>query len=380
MYDAGTKRFLSADPIDGSVLKPVLFNPYLYCASDPVNNIDPTGMWMPGDENITDENKLAALAYATAEWEAASAKNDQAGMDAAHAAAQAIRYGAQASIAGITPPAGTPYYTNPPGAYKILFDALTVGYSGLSEAQVHAKAESWGNAVGILRPAVSEATKVTKPEANSPTSNIPKSIIELGLSWVAEELMEALRLLSIVVNFNVPNIVQIIYNYVNNRDYTFTGYINGQGVGDAAKMRMGVATADHNGCGWIATYNAFVALGSPMDPALIISVLELNGGTIAFGALGVNAVAIRDIFVSLGYKTDMMTPLSSLDDRIKASKVAILEYAHSQGAHYVAIEYKNGMFYVYNENNSKTTETPVASIDVWLPTQGIAAVSLITIS
>ena len=52
MYDASSKRFMSADPIDGSILKPELFNPYLYCADDPVNNIDPTGMYMEGDEAL----------------------------------------------------------------------------------------------------------------------------------------------------------------------------------------------------------------------------------------------------------------------------------------------------------------------------------------
>lgn len=42
-YDQRNGRFISEDPIKGSVLWPILFNPYQYCINNPKKYIDPTG-------------------------------------------------------------------------------------------------------------------------------------------------------------------------------------------------------------------------------------------------------------------------------------------------------------------------------------------------
>ena len=50
-YDAANGRFVSQDPIAGGLMTPITLNPYLYCLSDPVNIVDPTGMilaWLAG--------------------------------------------------------------------------------------------------------------------------------------------------------------------------------------------------------------------------------------------------------------------------------------------------------------------------------------------
>lgn len=50
-YDASAGRFISKDPIAGSLLIPMTLNPFIYCLSDPINNVDPTGMilaWLAG--------------------------------------------------------------------------------------------------------------------------------------------------------------------------------------------------------------------------------------------------------------------------------------------------------------------------------------------
>ena len=162
MYDASSKRFLSADPIGGSVLKPELFNPYLYCTDDPINNIDPTGMYMKGDEALgLSPEQTAAIEVCSDAWFAAQASGDQDGMNAAHAAADAIRYGQSivnmANSYVLPPPGMFPYYNNPPGAYGILVNAITVGYPKLTPEQVLKTADEWGRAVGIL------ATSVKQP-------------------------------------------------------------------------------------------------------------------------------------------------------------------------------------------------------------------------
>ena len=50
-YDANNGRFVSCDPVAGSITRPVSLNPYVYCTSDPFNYYDPTGMivaWLAG--------------------------------------------------------------------------------------------------------------------------------------------------------------------------------------------------------------------------------------------------------------------------------------------------------------------------------------------
>ena len=50
-YDPTNGRFVSQDPIAGELMTPISLNPYLYCLSDPVNIVDPTGMilaWLAG--------------------------------------------------------------------------------------------------------------------------------------------------------------------------------------------------------------------------------------------------------------------------------------------------------------------------------------------
>lgn len=50
-YDAQNGRFISQDPVAGGLMTPLTLNPYLYCLSDPINRVDPTGMivaWLAG--------------------------------------------------------------------------------------------------------------------------------------------------------------------------------------------------------------------------------------------------------------------------------------------------------------------------------------------
>jgi RHS repeat-associated protein len=45
VYDPGPGRFTSQDPFPGSPSDPQSLHKYLYCEADPVNRIDPTGMF-----------------------------------------------------------------------------------------------------------------------------------------------------------------------------------------------------------------------------------------------------------------------------------------------------------------------------------------------
>ena len=94
-YDPSIGRFLTEDPAgDGT-------NWYAYCGNDPVNFVDPTGMWMEGDENYSSQAQVY-LRYYTGLWESdyqrlQSVRTDaeriavQMNMDNIHALAESIR-------------------------------------------------------------------------------------------------------------------------------------------------------------------------------------------------------------------------------------------------------------------------------------------------
>jgi len=44
-YDPHISRFTTRDPVFGTFEQPLTLHKYLYCATDPVNKIDPTGLW-----------------------------------------------------------------------------------------------------------------------------------------------------------------------------------------------------------------------------------------------------------------------------------------------------------------------------------------------
>jgi RHS repeat-associated protein len=48
MYDPPLMRFISRDPVFGKFEEPLTLHKYLYCLNNPINRIDPTGLWVPG--------------------------------------------------------------------------------------------------------------------------------------------------------------------------------------------------------------------------------------------------------------------------------------------------------------------------------------------
>lgn len=51
-YDPRIGRFVSADPLEGENSEPRTLNRYVYAASDPVHNVDPTGEMTAGDTGM----------------------------------------------------------------------------------------------------------------------------------------------------------------------------------------------------------------------------------------------------------------------------------------------------------------------------------------
>ena len=161
------------------------------------------------------------------------------------------------------------------------------------------------------------------------------------------------------------NIISGRDNITNNQQYTVAEYIDDQKNVDVAKIQMGVHTADYNGCGWIATYNIMHMLGKDMQPWEIVNYYETVGGALIGGRFGVNPTAIEGFFNTQGIKTSTDYFPASVDELIKNSGMAIFNYVHNNGAHYIAVEYDNGKFITYNDTKENTALAE-ASIDTWI--------------
>ena len=80
-YDSSTGRFITEDPAKDGV------NWYSYCGGDPVNMVDPWGLWMEGDENLSDAAQLYTKYYGQ-QWETANEKYENATTEADRVKAQ----------------------------------------------------------------------------------------------------------------------------------------------------------------------------------------------------------------------------------------------------------------------------------------------------
>ena len=154
-------------------------------------------------------------------------------------------------------------------------------------------------------------------------------------------------------------------NYDYNRGISFdmSILIDYQNREPATLIKMGSSDGRnegwYNGCGWVATYNALILLGSPHHPAEIVNSFETGGGTVLGGVFGTYPVAIEEYLSEAGYNVShTLFPQTSmnLDEAIKAARVAILAYAHTRAAHYVTIEYReeDDRFIVYNDSYART--------------------------
>ena len=153
-------------------------------------------------------------------------------------------------------------------------------------------------------------------------------------------------------------------NYEHNLSIYFnmSTLIDDQNRRPANQVRMGSVEGMnegwYNGCGWVATYNALILLGDPVHPAEIVNYFETSGGAAFGGMFGTYPKAIEAYLRDLGFDVNhTLFPRTStgIDDAIRASRVAIIAYAHTSAAHYVTIEYRDdiGKFVIYNDSSAR---------------------------
>jgi tetratricopeptide (TPR) repeat protein len=150
-------------------------------------------------------------------------------------------------------------------------------------------------------------------------------------------------------------------NHLHNRSIYFDleTPIDNQRLPPATLIQMGsrhgMNEGWYNGCGWIAAYNALIALGEPAHPAEIVYHFETNRGTVLDGVLGTFPHAIERFLRDSGFDVNhTLFPRGSLDidEVIGSSRVAILAYTHTSAAHFITIVYEpsESVFIVFNDS------------------------------
>jgi len=160
-------------------------------------------------------------------------------------------------------------------------------------------------------------------------------------------------------------------HYEYNSQFQFSGYLNGQGAGNLAKLKYGNKTFKYAGCGPIATYNALLALGVHMPVQDIARHFEIDG-ILAGGYLGTSPAAIDKFFRDMGceVKTCFGADICSeagYDESFEGYTAAVFSYYHgsslSRGSHFVAVSHReDGGINVYNYADGREEAREFASI------------------
>lgn len=141
-----------------------------------------------------------------------------------------------------------------------------------------------------------------------------------------------------------------------------------------SQWRYGLRSSAATGCGWIACYNALNRLGYSVEPEALIRYFERQL-PVLHGNFGTSIPGPGVLFRQLGFPVHFCGKRTALDEAVKASDVAILFYRWRKGlkmgAHFVAVEYRDGRFYGYNTyRNSKAADDYGESLQWFLLEKG----------
>lgn len=117
------------------------------------------------------------------------------------------------------------------------------------------------------------------------------------------------------------------------------------------QWRYGLRASADVGCGWIATYNALRLMGYRAEPKELIRYFERQL-PIIHGNLGTNILGPAVCVKQMGFPTKVIAQRKRFDQAAKDAKACILFYRWKKqwkiGAHFVALQYKDGVFVGYN--------------------------------
>ena len=165
----------------------------------------------------------------------------------------------------------------------------------------------------------------------------------------------------VVDNRNTEFSNTINSNYIYNKriSQNSSGFIDDQKNGIASKLRYGINTISPVGCGCVATYNALLMLGNPIELCDIIREIETNK-PLYYGLYGTHIGNIGRFLATKGYNITVTFACSdNMDDNIAVFdpvsqdqnvKANILLIRNGSVAHYIALKYNHttGEYIAYN--------------------------------
>ena len=121
------------------------------------------------------------------------------------------------------------------------------------------------------------------------------------------------------------------------------------------QWRYGFRSSAATGCGWIATYNALRLMGYQAEPEELIRYYERQLPLI-HGNMGTTVLAPGVCMKQMGFPTKVVAERGRFDEAARNADACILYYRWRNGwkfgAHFVAVEYRDGKFFGYNTYRS----------------------------
>lgn len=123
------------------------------------------------------------------------------------------------------------------------------------------------------------------------------------------------------------------------------------------QWRYGLRSSAATGCGWIATYNALRLMGYRAEPEKLIRYYERQLPVI-HGNAGTTLLGPAVFMKQQGFPTKVIAARRDFDAAAKEADVCILFYRWRKdwkiGAHFVALEHREGRFVGYNTYRGST--------------------------
>ncbi len=117
------------------------------------------------------------------------------------------------------------------------------------------------------------------------------------------------------------------------------------------QWRYGLRSSAATGCGWIAVYNVLRLMGQPETPETLIRYFERQLPLI-HGNAGTTILGPAFYFRRRGFRVQTVSVEDRFDALVKESDGAVLYYRWRRGwrfgAHFVAVQYREGRFVGYN--------------------------------
>ena len=149
------------------------------------------------------------------------------------------------------------------------------------------------------------------------------------------------------------------------------------------QWRYGFRSSAATGCGWIATFNALRLMGYRAEPEALIRYYE-HQLPLIHGNAGTSFWGPALCFKQWGFPVKISVKRAEFDALARESDVCILFYHWRRklklGAHFVAVEYRDGRFVGYNTyTNSTGPDHYGDSLDEFLKRKGYFGAVLIGI-